>query len=155
MDLSKLTTGDQVVGVSGIVLFIFSFFDWLGVDATFGGVSTYGGASAWSFTLPLLAVLLGVLAVVGVVLKAAGVAMPEMGMTHGLRQLVIGAVALAFVLIKTVVGINVPGVAGDGLSETRGIGLWVGLIACIGLTVGGYLTMQGEKSGGSSMPPAA
>jgi len=153
MDLSKLTTGDQVVGVSGIVLFIFSFFSWLGVDVTIGGLGTYGSsASAWSFTLPLLAVLLGVLAVVGVVLKAAGVAMPEMGMTHGMRQLVIGAVALAFVLIKTVTGV---GGLPDGVSTSRGIGLWVGLIACIGLTVGGYLTMQGEKSSGSSIPPAA
>ncbi len=154
MDLSKLTTGDKVVGVSGIVLFIFSFFSWLGVDITIGGLGSYGSssASAWSFNLPLLAVLLGVLAVVAVVLKAAGVAVPEMGMTHGMRQLVIGAVALAFVLIKTVVGISgLP----DGISTTRGIGLWVGLIACIGLTVGGYLTMQGEKSSGSSMPPAA
>ncbi len=30
MDLSKLTRGDQVIGVSAIVLFIFSFFNWLG-----------------------------------------------------------------------------------------------------------------------------
>lgn len=119
MDLSKLTTGDQVVGVSGIVLFIFSFFSWLGVDVTIGGLGTYGSsASAWSFTLPLLAVLLGVLAVVGVVLKAAGVAMPEMGMTHGMRQLVIGAVALAFVLIKTVTGV---GGLPDGVSTSRGM----------------------------------
>lgn len=78
--------------------------------------------------------------------------MPEMGMTHGMRQLVIGAVALAFVLIKTVTGV---GGLPDGVSTSRGIGLWVGLIACIGLTVGGYLTMQGEKSSGSSIPPAA
>ena len=27
MDLSKLTPGDQVIGISGIVLFIFSFFE--------------------------------------------------------------------------------------------------------------------------------
>ena len=61
MDLNKLSRGDQVIGISAIVLFIFSFFNWLGFNINGRGVIPNFGASAsaWHFTLTLLAVLLG------------------------------------------------------------------------------------------------
>ena len=76
MDLNKLTMGDRVIGISGIVLFVFSFFDWLGVKAESRGVLGEASDSAWGFTLTLIAVLLGIAMVVLVALKAFDVQAP-------------------------------------------------------------------------------
>ena len=43
MDLNRLSTGDKVTGVSGIVLLISSFFPWLGFSYDGG---SFGSASA-------------------------------------------------------------------------------------------------------------
>ena len=101
MDLNKLTTGDRVIAISGIVLFIFSFFDWLGAEASAGGFSVSQAKSAWNFTLTLIAVLIGIAMVVIVALKAFDVKLPDLGGTSwSLVLLVMGVVAFAFVLIK-------------------------------------------------------
>ena len=43
MDLNKLTTGDKVVGASGILLFIFSFLPWYGLGS--------GSRNGWDYFL--------------------------------------------------------------------------------------------------------
>ena len=83
MDLDRLSTGDKVIGISGILLFIFSFFKWLGVKVTGHGatsslVSASASKNAWGFTLTLLAVLLGLAMVVVVVIKAMGTELPAL-----------------------------------------------------------------------------
>ena len=32
MDVKKLSTGEMIIGISGIVLFFASFLDWFGAD---------------------------------------------------------------------------------------------------------------------------
>jgi multisubunit Na+/H+ antiporter MnhF subunit len=155
MDLNKLTMGDRVIGISGIVLFIFSFFDWLGVKAEAGAFSAEAADSAWSFTLTLIAVLLGIAMVVIVALKAFDVKLPDLGGTSwGLILLIMGVVAFAFVLIKLIAGPDIPDVLGDAVDKTRKFGIFVGLIATAGLAVGGYLRFQEDK-GASPSPPSA
>ena len=153
MDLSKMTTGDKLFIGGGIVLFIASFFPWLGVDLNVKGLGNFSdSASAWSFTLLWLAVIIGTIGTVIAILKIAGVDLPDMGGSVGTRQLIVGATALVLVVIKTVVGVSgLP----DGVSTTRGIGLWIGLLACIVMTAGGFSSMKEEKAGGSSTPPMA
>jgi amino acid transporter len=149
MDLSKLSKGDQVIGISGIALLIFSFFSWLGVKAGSGSFSAEGTKSAWGFTLTLIAVLIGIAIVAVVALKAAGVDIPKPGsFTWGQVLLVAAAVVFLFVLIKLITGVSgVPDV--PGVSKTRKIGIFLGLIASAGLVAGAYLNFQGEKSGGA------
>lgn len=156
MDLNKLTTGDRVIAISGIVLFIFSFFDWLGAEASAGGFSVSQAKSAWSFTLTLIAVLIGIAMVVIVALKAFDVKLPDLGGTSwSLVLLVMGVVAFAFVLIKLIAGPNIPDILGDAVDKTRKIGIFVGLIATAGLAVGGYLRFQEDKAGSTAAPPTA
>src|SRR5438876_191477 len=69
MDLSKLNMGEKVVGVSGVLLFVFSLFKWLGFTYKVGPVSVHASASAWSFTLCWIAVVIGILMVGYVVTK--------------------------------------------------------------------------------------
>ena len=163
MDLNKLTLGDKIIAVSGILLLIFSFFPWLGFD--FGPISASG--SAWKFTLCWLAVVLGVLCVVYVVLKMQDVKLPELGsVTWGQVILGVAIVAFLFILIKVIVGPSTGGVnlSGTGVSKERKIGIFLGLLASAGLVAGAYLNVKeagelpgtlGGKKGGGTTPPTA
>jgi len=150
MDLNKLSRGDTVIGISGIVLFIFSFFNWLGAKVTTGPVSAEVAKSAWSFNLTLLAVLLGLVMLAYVVMKALGVEIPDKFGSVTLAQilLVVAAVAFLFVLIKLIVGPNVTtgtvsfGGTVTNVSKTRKFGIFVGLLATIGLVAGAFLNFQ-------------
>jgi uncharacterized membrane protein len=164
MDLNKLTQGDQIIGVSGIVLFVISFFNWLGATASVGGsrslpggFSASGADTAWGFTLTLIAVLLGLALLAYVVLKAVGVEMPSNFGSVTLAQVVLGvaAVAFLFVLIKLIAGpnLNTGSFGGVTVSKTRKFGIYVGLLATIGLVVGAFLNVRAEQS--SSSPPSA
>jgi uncharacterized membrane protein YhdT len=162
MDLNKLTRGDQVIGISGIVLFIFSFFNWLGATVSVGargipGFSASGADNAWGFTLTLLAVLIGIVLVAYVVLKAVGVEIPDQFGPVTLSQVLLGlaGIAFLFVLIKVIAGPNLPSVpAGISVSKDRKFGIFVGLIATAGLVAGAFLNFQESQSGAGSPPTA-
>jgi uncharacterized integral membrane protein len=156
LDLKKLTPGEMVTAISGILLLIFSFFHWYAVDlGPFGTFSRNGWQSPgaiWS----VLAIILGiVLAAHVIVQKLANIDMPERlgSVGWGVVHLAGGALAFIFILIKWV----------SNTSNTS-IGLYLGLICAAGLTVGGYLMAKesgdlpqalGGKGGGATPPPAA
>jgi hypothetical protein len=161
LDINKLNTGEKVIGASGILLLIFSFFPWLGFSA--GPFST--SSNAWSFTLCWLAVVLGVLMAGYVVAKAAGTDLPELGSVKWAHLLLgVAIVAFLFILIKVIVGPGTNGVSlsGTGVSKDRKIGIFLGLLASIGLVAGAYLNAKetgdlpgslGGTTGGTAPPP--
>ncbi|HEY6317949.1 MAG TPA: hypothetical protein VI462_08705 [Acidimicrobiia bacterium] len=144
MDLNKLSRGDTVIGISGIVLFIFSFFNWLGFNFKGGVFNVSASASAWHFTLTLLAVLLGLVMLAYVVLKALGVEIPEKFGSVTLAQILLGIaiVAFLFVLIKVIVGPNAGVTLPPTVTKSRKFGIFVGLLATIGLVAGAFLNFQ-------------
>ena len=145
MDLNKLTRGDQIIGVSAILLFIFSFFSWLGFNGHVLGFSgSLGSASAWHFTLTLLAVLLGLVMLAYVVLKALGVEIPAKFGNVTLAQILLGiaAVAFLFVLIKLIAGPNAGVTLPSTITKSRKVGIFLGLLATIGLVGGAFLNFQ-------------
>ena len=154
-DVNKLSTGDQVIGVSGVALFIFSFFSWLGAKVDLGsGREASDAKSGWGFTLTLIAILIGIALVAYVALKASDVKLPELGSITW-AQLVLGlaAVAFLFVLIKLIAGPHLEsGLSDVGVEKTRKIGIFLGLIATGGLVGGAYLNFQAERAGGGSRP---
>jgi hypothetical protein len=132
--------GELIAGVCGALLFVFMFFTWYGV----GTVDT--GLNAWqAFDLIDLVLLLAVLVSVGTAVMAAassGVNLPVAGsaLTAG-----IGVLATVLVLYRL---INPPG----DQDVEREIGAWLGLLACAGIAIGGWLAMQEE---GGPPPPSA
>jgi hypothetical protein len=146
----------MIAGISGVVLFIaLFFFDWysvgiadevnaaqeqleetLGVDAA-PAVVEDAGVTGWdAFDFTNLVCLLAIIVAVGLAamtLFGASASLPVAGsaLTCG-----IGGLALLLVLYRT---LDPPG---DGLD--RDFGLFVGLLAAAGITVGGYLGMQEE-----------
>lgn len=156
MDLNRLTMGDRVIAISGIILFIFSFFDWLGAKFERGPIELSDAKSGWGWTLTLIAILLGIAMVVLVALKAFDVKMPDLGgqFTWGTLLLIMGVVAFVFVLIKLIAGPNLPdGAEAAGYEKTREFGIFVGLVATAGLAVGGYLRFQEDKGASPATPP--
>lgn len=174
MDVKKLSTGEMIIGISGIVLFFDSFLDWFGVKASGAGISSSSGESAWSFTLPLFAVLLGIAMVVLVALRAFGVVLPEKVGGFGFRLLyLLGGLAFLLVLLKIIVGPNYDvGAVNDfgkalgvEVSKTRKLGAFIGLLCTAGLAVGGFMAAKeagdldelmnrGKAAGGGATPPA-
>jgi len=160
VDINKLNTGEKVIGVSGVLLLIFSFFPWLGFS--YAGFSA--SKSAWTFTLCWLAVVLGVLMAGYVIAKAAGVDLPELGNLKWAHVLLgVAIVVFLFILIKLIVGPSTGGVdiSGTGVSKDRKIGIFLGLLASIGLVAGAFLNARetGDLpgslggAGGSAPPP--
>ena len=142
MDANRLSQGQLVAAVSAIALFIISFLPWFGVSGavTVGG-TTIGGSTnftLWEAENPLdiylLIVVLVALVPAVLSLMGDGADAPMASMATAL----LGGVGTLLILYQV---FDTPGDA------DRKIGLFLGLIACAGVAVGGYLTMQ-ETSGG-------
>ena len=159
MDLKKLTIGEMVTAISGVLLLVFSFFKWFGVSI--GGfdidVSRSGWQSPGAFW-GIIAILLGiVLATHVIVEKLTSVDLPDRlgSVGWGVTHLAGGIIAVLFLLIKWVTK--------ESGWDTK-IGFWLALLSALGLAVGGYLMAKeagelpaalGGAKGGGDTPPAA
>jgi hypothetical protein len=167
VDLKKLSLGEMVIAVSGILLLILSFFSWYSVDIpsfeiggqTIGGGSAYS-ASGWgrpSAFLSVVAILIGVVMAAHVIVtRLAGVEMPERlgSIGWGVFYLAGGVIAFVFLLIKFI-----------GNTDFVQIWFYLAILCGLGLAVGGFLCAKergdlaalqnrGGASGGASDPPA-
>jgi len=142
LDANRLSQGQLVAAIAAIALFIISFLPWFGVSGavTVGG-TTIGGSqnfSLWEIENPLdiylLIVILVALVPAVLALMGDGADAPMASMATAL----LGGVGTVLILYQV---FDTPGIT------DRKIGLFLGLIACAGIAVGGYLTMQ-ETSGG-------
>jgi hypothetical protein len=114
-----------------------------------------------------LAVVLGVLMAGLVIAKAAGVDVPELGNVKWAHILLgVAIVIFLFIVIKLIAGPSTHGVdiSGTGVSKDRKIGIFLGLLASIGLMAGAFLNAKetgdlpgnlggASGSGGSAPPP--
>lgn len=144
MDLKKLSLGDQIIGGSGIVLFIASFLTWFKIDL---GVITVN-ASGWDvgFLWGRFPTLIGLLMVAYVAIRAFApqVKLPDLPLPWGQVLFIAGCVCAALVVLKLLIG-------EDGWS--RGFGLIISALAAIGLAVGGYFKWKEPTT--PSAPPTA
>jgi hypothetical protein len=147
MDLQKLTVGDRVVVVSGVLLFIFAFFKWYGIDV---GGQTAGFSGYHYFLFGVIPVILGVAMIVLIGLsRFSDVKLPDIGsLSWGVVYMILGGVAAALVLIKAITGDDYFSIDLD-----RKIGLWLSLLAALGLAAGGFLKMR-ESDAAATPPPA-
>ena len=151
MDFTRLTQGEKIAGVSGIALILIMFiFDWFGLKFTGGaeafGVSVEGSRNAWgSYGFIDIVLFLTVAAAIGLALISAS--QTEVGLPVAASAVVAGLGILSVVLI--IISIISPpdfgaDLSGTGIDHTRKIGVWLGLIAAIGVAYGGWRAMQEE-----------
>ncbi len=159
MDLKKLTPGEMVIAVSGIVLLIFSFFKWYSVEFKIAG-QTIASASENGWGKPdaflsVIAILIGVIMAAHVIVnKLAGVDMPERlgSIGWGVFYLAGGVLSFVFLVIKWL-----------GNNDFVKFGFYISILASLGLAVGGFLCAKErgdlaalqKGGGGGSTPPAA
>jgi hypothetical protein len=122
--------GERVTGLAGLVLMLSSFMGWYAGSDEGPTIAVIGWHTG---VIGKLVFLLGLAVVVLVVLRELGIELPAT-VPESLVIIVIGALATILVLIRL---ISVPDqfFPNDG----RGIGIWIALIAALGLIVGGLL----------------
>ena len=142
MDANRLSQGQLVAAIGAIALFIISFLPWFGIPSvtTVGGVQVGGGGNfnLWEAENPLDIYLL---IVILVALVPAAMALLGDGADAPLAPIataLLGGVGTLLILYQV---FDTPGIT------DRKIGLFLGLIACGAVAVGGYLTMQEEAGG--------
>ncbi len=154
-DISRLRRSDRVTGVSAILFFIFLFlFKWYGVSSSSSvrGVNFSDSANGWhTFTNSRWIWIVTIIVALGAVAISAGVLNVRSQVQPGM--LVAGLGALSAILIVYRI-FDHPAAAASGTiggvhySASVGIkiGIWLGLIAALGVTYGGYLGIQDEDT---------
>jgi hypothetical protein len=156
MDFTRLSQGEKVAGVSGILLILIMFiFKWFGLESGVSvgvpGVGVFpgmgeGSRNAWgSYGFIDIVLFITALAAIGLALLAASDS--DMGLPVAASAIVAGLGILSVVLI--VISIISPpdfgfDLSGTGIEHTRKIGVWLGLLATLGVAVGGFMAMQEE-----------
>jgi len=168
MELDKLSTGERIAAVSGILLFIFMFFDWFGAEVSgvtgFSGSVPGEGASAWDAldVIPIF-LMLAIVVAIGVAIVRLTDADLEPPVSMNAIVAVLGALAVLLILYRIV---DPPSGGGDfggvEVDITLKFGIFLSLLAAIGIAYGGYSAMreegmtfsdQADRLGGGPPPP--
>jgi hypothetical protein len=147
--LDKLSPGEKIAGGSAILLFIFMFFEWFGVEVTgvggFSGSVPGGGGNAWDALdfIPIILLITIVAALVMAGLRLADSAYePPVPMSTIVT--VLGVISVLLILFRIVDPPSFGDFGGVSVDATLSLGIFLGLIAAGGIAFGGYSTMKEE-----------
>jgi hypothetical protein len=149
MDLDRLNTGEKVAAVSAILLFIFMFFDWFGVEVSgvggFSGSVPGAGGSAWDaldfIPIVLLVAIVAAIVAAGLRLGDSAYEPPVPGSTV---VTVLGAISVLLILFRIVDPPSFGSYGGVSVDATLDVGIFLGLISAAGIAFGGYSAMREE-----------
>jgi len=149
MDTSRLTTGDIVAGVGGIVLLIALFLPWYGVSVDVAGFSASESGSGWEVLgfIDILLFLISVAAIAVVAARAAG-ALPA-DIPAPVILLGLGGLAVLLVLYR-IIDIPTDGDVPDQVDVSRKVGVFIALIGAAALAYGGWRTNSEAPAGGAA-----
>jgi hypothetical protein len=145
-DTTRVRLGDLVAAVSGAILFLSLFLHWYSVSVHFAGISQSKGFSGWTVLsfIDILLFLIAAAAIAVAVLRMAN-AIPRLAVSPGLVLLALGALATLLVLYRI---IDIPGGTSGFESAAvdvgRSFGIFVALIAALGVAAGGWITWNEE-----------
>lgn len=150
MEVDKLSTGEKLSAVSALLLFVFMFFDWFGVEVSgvpgFGGDVSGAGGSAWDAldVIPIF-LMLAIVAAIGVAVVRLTDADLEPPVSMNAIVAALGGLAVLLILYRIV---DQPGGGGDfsgvEVDVTLKIGIFLAFAAAVGIAYGGYRAMQEE-----------
>jgi len=151
VDLNKLTTGDKVIGISAVALLIFSFLPWYGKDFGNGVIHASYSRNGWSyFFFGVIPILLVVALVVLIGLQRfSDVQLPDLPISWEQAYAIAAGIAGVLILLKLLIGDKVGGL----VDLDRKYGLFLAVLAAIGLVVGGFLNMKEAPTTGDDAPP--
>jgi hypothetical protein len=135
MDVNRLRLGEMVAAAGAAVLFLVMFLDWYGVEGT------SVAANAWQvFSWVDLYLFLTVVVALGLAVLTMGQRTVALPLSVSVLVTAMGAVATLLILYRIV---NQPGP--NELISVQ-IGAYLGLLAALAITVGGYLSMRDENA---------
>jgi hypothetical protein len=127
--------GERITWIAGLVLTLSSFMDWYAGS----GVGVKLAVIGWHVgVLGKLVFFIGLAVLALVAMRESGFELPPT-VPESLLVLGLGALAAVFVLIR-VISIPDSVLPADG----RGIGIWISLLAAVGVIVGGLLRAAEE-----------
>jgi hypothetical protein len=122
--------GDRIAWISGLILALSTFMDWYagsGLGVKLAVIGWHTGTSG------KIVFFIGLAVVAIEAFRAFGFDLPA-SMPEGLVIIALGGLATVLVLIRV---INIP----DAVlpADSRGIGLWISMLASLGIVAGGLL----------------
>jgi hypothetical protein len=142
--MARLSQGQIIAAVGGIVLLVAMFLPWIGVSGPSlpsglpGGVDTSTSENVWKgSSLDIYLLITGVVALLPALLAVTGSA--EEFSFFSAATLLLGVVAV--ILVIAFLTVDFP----DGAD--RKIGAFIGLGAAVVIAVGGFRAMQDEAAG--------
>ncbi len=149
MDLERLSRGERISAVSAVLLFVFMFFDWFGVEVSsvpgFSGSISGSAGSAWDRldVIPLFLMLAIVVALAVAVIRLTDA---DLELRISLNSIVaaLGAFAVLLILYRIVFPPGFDSFGGVGVDTTLKLGIFLGLVAAAGIAYGGYSAMRDE-----------
>jgi hypothetical protein len=150
--MRRVRTGEIVAGVAGVVLLVSLFLNWYSVtpEVMLGAADRqFSSVSAWT-AFSVVDVLLALVALLGIALALSQVVGrgPALPVAIGVITTTLALAATLLVLYRI---LNQP-----GPNDLIGVeaGAWVGLAACLGVFLGGWLSLSDERSRPSDpLPP--
>jgi hypothetical protein len=127
--------GDRIIWLSALILALSTFMDWYAGS----GVGVKLAVIGWhTGTLGKFVFFIGLVLLAIVALRESGIELPP-SLPESLVVIGLGVLATVFVLIRV---ISIP----DAVlpADSRGIGLWISLIAAFGVVAGGLLRAAEE-----------
>jgi hypothetical protein len=146
MDVEKLNTGEKVAGISAVLLFIFMFFDWFSVEVSGGAFSASGsGGSAWDALefIPVILVI-AIIAALGVAALRLTDSAFEPPVSANAVVAVLGGLSVLLILFRIIDTPDAGSFPGVSVDVSPAVGIFLGLLAAIGIAYGGYRGMQEE-----------
>ncbi len=130
MDLRRLRAGEWIAGISGLVLLVALFLPWYGDDA--------GSRTGWE-ALGALDVVLALVAVsaLAIPIVTAFHRTPAVPLAHQVLTGLVGGLAHLLVLIRILIM--------PDWAVGREWGLWVALVAALGVAAGALAAMRDER----------
>lgn len=137
------------VPIAAAVLVIATFLPWYGVSvdaSSVGGFTSPGysaSVNAWAYWAGILVGIVGIVALIYSGLRYFKVQMPVIPMNDKLIYLILGGAGLLFSLLYLAIGSSSTGYAGLsslGIHIGPSFGLFIGLVASLGILAGAYLT---------------
>ncbi len=148
MDTSRISFGEMIAGVAGLLLFLFMFISWYGIDGFDGGFNAW---ESFGF-IDILLFLVAALAIAQAVLRATGKMPTGLPVPPATIVAIAGAVAVVLILFRLIFTPGDEDVFGVEIDITRKIGIFLGLLAAAGVAFGGYTAMNEREKG--EAPPA-
>ena len=131
---SLLALSDNLALIAGLVLAVSAFTGWY--TGPSGGVTV--SVTGWhTGTLGKLVFFAGLAVLLVVLLREVGIELPAAA-PESLVTIALGAVATIFVLVRIV---SIPD---DFFFAGRGVGIWISLIAAIGVIAAGLIQVSEE-----------